>query len=321
MATMFAFAESRGGELRKVAFEAVTAARQRGRRQRGRRGARAADGRAGHRGQAEELGRYGADVVVVVEHAGLERYNPEAFAATAAERLSGRATTAPRSSRPRPRAATWPRGSRRELGVGLASDVTEFELQGDAVLAQHPGIHRQGDRHPAAHRLSGAGLAAARGHHRRRAAAHGAGRDRRSRRSIPRRRAWSVTETDAAHGRAKLDLGEAPVIVSGGRGLRARGEFQAGGGAGRRVRQRRGGRDPRRHRRRLAARHRSDRSDRAGGEPRSLRGAWASRARSSTWPGCARRRPSSRSTRTRTRRSSRSRTTGSWVTCSRSCRG
>ena len=28
MATTFAFAESRGGELRKVAFEAVTAARQ-----------------------------------------------------------------------------------------------------------------------------------------------------------------------------------------------------------------------------------------------------------------------------------------------------
>ena len=28
MATMFAFAESRSGELRKVAFEAVTAARQ-----------------------------------------------------------------------------------------------------------------------------------------------------------------------------------------------------------------------------------------------------------------------------------------------------
>ena len=64
MATAFAFAESRDGSLRKVAFEAVTAAR------------RAADasgggevhallmGAPGIAARAEELGRHGADVVV-----------------------------------------------------------------------------------------------------------------------------------------------------------------------------------------------------------------------------------------------------------------
>ena len=89
MANMFAFAESRGGALRKVAHEAVSAAR------------RAADatgggevhalliGGPGIGGKAEALGKAGADLVTVVEHAGLARYSPEVFAATAAQRLRG----------------------------------------------------------------------------------------------------------------------------------------------------------------------------------------------------------------------------------------
>ena len=88
MANVLAFAETRGGELRKVALEAVTAARTLADASGGgevhalvARRARASPSKA------EALGRYGADVVVVVEHAGLERYKPEAAAATAAERL------------------------------------------------------------------------------------------------------------------------------------------------------------------------------------------------------------------------------------------
>ena len=157
-------------------------------------------GAPGIAARAAELGRYGADLVFVVEHAGLERYNPEALAATAAERIrSGgyRAAFFP----PRPRAATWPRASRRALGVSLASDVTGFELQGDTVIATASGLHRQGHRHPAAQWHPGAGLAAPRGHHRRRAAADGAGRSSRSRRSIPRS-ARCGHRADAAHGRA-----------------------------------------------------------------------------------------------------------------------
>jgi electron transfer flavoprotein alpha subunit len=65
MATFFAFAESREGALRKVAFEMVTAARQ---------AADAAGGGEVHAlllggpgiaARAEELGRHGADVVAV----------------------------------------------------------------------------------------------------------------------------------------------------------------------------------------------------------------------------------------------------------------
>ena len=137
MATMFAFAESRGGELRKVAYEAVTAARQAADASGGGEVHALVLGAPGIGAKAEMLGRYGADVVIAVEHAGLERYNPETVAATAAERLKAgqyRAAFFPASAEGRdlaPRVAA-------KLGVALASDVTGFELQGDALLAQHP---------------------------------------------------------------------------------------------------------------------------------------------------------------------------------------
>ena len=44
-------------------------------------------GAPGLAGRAEDLGRHGADLTLVVEHPGLERYSPEVFAATLAERV------------------------------------------------------------------------------------------------------------------------------------------------------------------------------------------------------------------------------------------
>src|SRR5437899_11831905 len=87
MAITFAFAESRGGELRKVGFEAVTAARQAADASGGGERHALVLGGAGIAARAEALGRYGADVVVAVEDPALEQYAPEVFAATAAKRL------------------------------------------------------------------------------------------------------------------------------------------------------------------------------------------------------------------------------------------
>ena len=87
-AHVLAFAESRGGELRRAALEAVTAAR------------RIADtrggqvhailfGAAGIGAHASALGAHGADRVLVVEHAAFAHNNPEAVAATIAAKMSG----------------------------------------------------------------------------------------------------------------------------------------------------------------------------------------------------------------------------------------
>ena len=87
MAATFAFAESRDGNLRKVAFETVTTARRVADASGGGEVHALLMGAPGIAARAAELGRYGADLVVVVEDPGLAHSTPEACAATAAERL------------------------------------------------------------------------------------------------------------------------------------------------------------------------------------------------------------------------------------------
>jgi len=223
MADMFAFAETRGGELRKVAFETVAAAR------------RAADatgggqvhalvvGAPGIAQRAEVLGRFGADVVTVVEHAGLERYAPEAVAATAAERIRGGSYRVAFFSASAEGRDLAPRVAAR-LDVGLASDITGFDIRGDAVLAEHPAytgkvnVTLRLTGTPALVSLRPGAVPAADQPHQARTESAAPAVDPGPGRVV-------VTEL-SQQASTTLDLGEAPVIVSGGRGLRAAEHFK-----------------------------------------------------------------------------------------------
>lgn len=137
MANVLVFAESRAGELRKVAFEAVTAARQLAELSGGGSVHAVLAGAPGIAAKAELLAQYGADSVLVLEHAGFTQYNPEALAATVASRITSggyryavfSATSQGRDLSPRVAA---------KLGVGLAADVTSFELDGETIVGKHP---------------------------------------------------------------------------------------------------------------------------------------------------------------------------------------
>ena len=224
MANVLVVAETRGGELRSVALEVVTAARK------------AADASGGGEVHAlvfgapgtgaavqESLGRHGADLVVAVESAGLEHYDAESLAATTAERLrSGgyragffAASAQGRDLAPRVAAA---------LGVSLASDVTALELSGDALVVQHPVYVGKAI---ATLRLTGTpALASIRpGAVTAAEAARTARLETAPPASDPASSRVRVREM-LARGDAKLDLGEAPVIVAGGRGLRAAENFR-----------------------------------------------------------------------------------------------
>jgi electron transfer flavoprotein alpha subunit len=84
MAGIFAFAESRDGEIRKVAHEVVTA-RARSRTRWGG-GARGGAGRLRRgSGSAADLGRFGADKVFVGESEALGNYSPEGFTTVIAD--------------------------------------------------------------------------------------------------------------------------------------------------------------------------------------------------------------------------------------------
>jgi len=173
--------------------------------------------------KAAELGRYGADRVVVVEHPDLTRYSPEVFAATAAALLKSAgcragffsASAEGRDLAPRVAAA---------LNVSLASDITSFEVTGEALTARHPVYVGKAI---ATLRLTGTpALVSLR---------PGAVTAVEQSRSAQVESASPALDPAAARVKvtdlvqraaARMDLGEAPVVVSGGRGLKAAENFK-----------------------------------------------------------------------------------------------
>src|SRR5690606_1242688 len=87
MSNILAFAESRGDSIRKAALEAVTAARTLA-DVRGVEVHAVLAGPPGIAAHAAELGRHGADVVLVLEHESLARYDAELLTVLLAERLA-----------------------------------------------------------------------------------------------------------------------------------------------------------------------------------------------------------------------------------------
>ena len=220
MANILAVAESRAGELRKVAFEAVTAAR-------GLAGGGEVHalliGAAGIAAKATALGEFGADVVIVVEHAAFAQHNPEAASATIADRMTRggyRACIISASAHGKdlaPRVAA-------KLGVGLAADVTTVGMDGDALVATHPVntgkviAKIRSSANPAVASIRpGAFTPTAAPRAVRVEMGTAAGDPAASR----------VKTTGLSAGNTtKLDLGEAPIIVTGGRGLKAAENFK-----------------------------------------------------------------------------------------------
>ena len=223
MAThVLAFAETRSGDIRKVAYEAVTAARALADAVGGEVHAVVA-GTPGIAGKADALGRSGADVVITLEHPALADYNPEALASFIAGRVKAggyRAVAFVASAQGKdlaPRVAA-------KLGVPLASDLTSVKLSGDTVVGTHPVNTGKViatvtlSATPAVVSLRPGAITAA--DNPRQARIEPGTLD-----SDPSASRVKVTQTVAGN-TAKLDLGDAPIIVSGGRGLRAAENFK-----------------------------------------------------------------------------------------------
>ncbi len=135
MSKILAVVEQRDGALRKISNEVVGAART------------IADavgaevhavliGPAGVAGSAGELGRYGADWVLVVENDALANYSPDVAAATIAAQAAGDtfAVVFAASAQGRdlaPRVAA-------KLDVPLAADVTAIDASGDELKVTRP---------------------------------------------------------------------------------------------------------------------------------------------------------------------------------------
>ncbi|HEU5357877.1 MAG TPA: electron transfer flavoprotein subunit alpha/FixB family protein [Gemmatimonadales bacterium] len=223
MANILAFAESRGGELRKVALEAVAAARQAADATGGGEVHAMLVGAPGIGTKAPQLAKVGADVVVVVEHPALANGNPEVAAATAAARIKAggyraaffAASAQGKDLAPRVAAA---------LGVSLASDLTSCALSGDALTGTHP-THT--GKIITTIRLTGSpAIVTLRPGAVRVTDQPRAGKVEAVAPAIDPANAKVVVTSVGSRGETKLDLGEAPVIVSGGRGLKEAANFK-----------------------------------------------------------------------------------------------
>jgi len=133
---ILAVLEARDGTLRKVSFEVVTAARRLADAWGG--GAVHAFGLGtGPLSGAEKLGTYGADRVTTATNPVFERYAPEGFATAIADRISAGgygvvvfpATATGKDLAPRVAA---------RLGVALAADATDLAVEGGSVVATRP---------------------------------------------------------------------------------------------------------------------------------------------------------------------------------------
>jgi electron transfer flavoprotein alpha subunit len=223
MANVFAFAETRGGALRKAGLEAVAAARQLADATGGGEVHAMVAGAPDVRSVAPRLAEVGADVVLVVEHPGLAQYDAETLTRTAAERIKSGGYRAAVFSATAQGRDLAPRIAAR-LRAPLAPDATSVSAEGDAIVVKHPMYTgkvigtlsitaspaivsvRLGAVAPAPNAKAG-----------RVEAVQASGDPGASKARVVELREGST---------GKVDLGEAATIVSGGRGLKSADNFK-----------------------------------------------------------------------------------------------
>ena len=221
MSNILVVAEGRGGELRKVSFEAVTAARELADASGGEVHAFLA-GAPGIGAKAPALGAYGADVVLVSESPDFAGFARESLAATIAERATSggyRAVVLGFSAQGRdlgPRIAA-------RLDAPIASDITSLAVEGESIVVTHPAYANKVNTTLV---ITGAPVVLSV-----RPSAFTAKESAKAARveNVPQVAAPGavVTVTEVREGsKGRPDLGEAQIIVSGGRGLKAAENFK-----------------------------------------------------------------------------------------------
>ena len=220
MANVLAFAESRGGDLRRAALEAVTAARS------------LADGGQVHAllmgppgiaAGAEQLGRHGADAVLVLEHPALANHSAEVAAATAAARAKDGGYAALVFSASAQGRDLAPRVAAK-LGVPMAADALSVERASNGIAVRHAGYASKVVQTltltatPAVISLRPGAVTPVE--------SAKAGRVEAIEPAMDPAAARVVVKEVVQGKTGRPDLADAPVIVSGGRGLRAAENFR-----------------------------------------------------------------------------------------------
>ncbi|HUH12885.1 MAG TPA: electron transfer flavoprotein subunit alpha/FixB family protein [Longimicrobiales bacterium] len=212
MPNVLAIAEQKNGSLRRIAREVTTAARTLAE-------ALGVEAHALVLGDAEdaaELGRYGAEKVFVAGGEALESYQPEAYVPVAQRFLEGRDYPVILIGASSPGKDLAPRLAAR-LGVPLASDATALEIEDGAVVVTRP-IYA-GKAFATVVLRAQPALVTLRTNNFTPEERPAAGAVEQVEAGVdPSSFRVKVRETQGAGGE-RPDVGEAPIVVAGGRGL------------------------------------------------------------------------------------------------------
>ncbi|MEX2581956.1 MAG: electron transfer flavoprotein subunit alpha/FixB family protein [Gemmatimonadota bacterium] len=216
MSGIFAFAEARDGAVRRVSYEVVTAARSVA-NELGEEVHAVVLGGSGVRSGAAKLAKYGADRIFVGESDALSRYSPEGYATLATDfiRQHGcRAAIFPASAMGKDLA---PRVAAR-LGVAYAAECTALTIEAGALVATRPKFAGKlfakvgFEQEPA--------IVSIRSNVFTPEERSAAGEVEALEVSLNAADFGAVVREIRAAAGEKLDVAEAPIVVSGGRGLR-----------------------------------------------------------------------------------------------------
>lgn len=222
MPNIFAFAETRDGELKKVAQEVVTAARQVADQLGGKVHA-VLLGPSGVRELAGELASHGADHVHVGESDALQHYSGEGFTTVVVNFLKANPCDAalfPASALGKDLA---PRVAAR-LGVGYASECTALEVENGALVATRPQY--AGKVFARVRFTDTPAVASLRPNTFPAAESAGAGEVHTLEVSLNTADFGAIVREIRAAAGEKLDVAEAPIVISGGRGLKEPANFK-----------------------------------------------------------------------------------------------
>ena len=221
MANILAVAETRGGSLRRISDEVVTVARTIA-------GALGAQvhavvlGPDGIKGAAAALANFGADVVHVAESAEFAQSSPEGAAATIADLVRGGGYYAVLFGGSSFGKDVAPRVAA-QLDVPLASDVTALEVEGGELLITRPVYAGRAFARVTLSAPTRVVTIRPNVFRAQEQAGVGELRDLPVSGDASGRRV-RVRELQAAAA-GKLDVGEAPMVVSGGRGMKESGNW------------------------------------------------------------------------------------------------
>ncbi len=131
MSTILVFSEFANGKLKKGTLELLTAARKSGLK------IQALVLGAGAKGVVGQLGENGVDEALVADNAAFDKYNPELFTLTVSQALQSKKPAIVLATSNMLARDLFPRVAAR-LGTGVTSDCTELTMNGADVTARRP---------------------------------------------------------------------------------------------------------------------------------------------------------------------------------------